>query len=62
MALQNRSPLLRRASHSVVSFITGFIAGLAVFLLLGAALTDAVFSALVLAAIVAGSRTLLAIN
>jgi len=62
MSIRTRFPLLGQASHSAISLVSGFVAGLTVFLLLGARLNDAVFSALVLAAVVAGSRTLLVTN
>lgn len=62
MSTQGRSPLVRRASHSAVSLTAGFLAGLLLFLVLGAATNDAVFSAFALAVLVAASRTLLDTN
>jgi len=62
MSTHRRSPVARRASHSAVSLAAGFLAGLVLFLGLGAAVNDAVFSALALAALVAASRTLLGTN
>jgi len=62
MSTRRESPLVRRASHSAVSLAAGFLTGVVLFLALGAALNDAVFSALTLAALVAASRTLLGTN
>ncbi|WP_276272868.1 hypothetical protein [Haloarcula litorea] len=42
----------------MLSLVGGFVAGLAVFVALGAATDDAVFSALAAAAVVAVSRSL----
>ena len=51
-------PVVERASHGAVSLLAGFLAGLALFLAIGAATGDAVFSALGLAALVAVTRAL----
>jgi len=58
MSTANRLPTIERASHGVVSLAAGFLAGLALFLAIGASPSDAVFSALVLAALVAVTRAL----
>ena len=52
------NPVVRHASHGVVSLTAGFLTGLLFFLALGAAADDAVFSALALALLVAVSREL----
>lgn len=58
MAIRNRRPLARRATHGVVSLTAGFLAGFVLFVAVGAATNDAAFSALVLAVVVAASRFL----
>jgi len=58
MSTATRVPVAERASHGVVSLAAGFLAGLALFLGIGASTSDAVFSALALAALVALTRTL----
>ncbi|QIO23997.1 hypothetical protein [Haloarcula sp. JP-L23] len=52
-------PIGPRVSHGAVSLVTGFLAGLALFLAIGATAGDAVFSALSLALVVTVSRTLI---
>jgi hypothetical protein len=47
-----------RAGHGAVSLTAGFVAGLALFLAIGAATGDAVFSALSLAVLVTVGRYL----
>lgn len=51
-------PVVERASHGVVSLAAGFLAGLSLFLAIGASTGDAVFSALAIAALVAITRSL----
>ncbi len=58
MSTANRLPAVERASHGAVSLVAGFLAGLGLFLAIGASTGDAVFSALVLAALVALTRAL----
>ncbi|MBX0323727.1 hypothetical protein EGH21_11880 [Halomicroarcula sp. F13] len=58
MATAGSRPVHRRVSHGAVSLVAGFLAGLALFLAVGAATDDAVFSALSLALVVAVSRAL----
>lgn len=58
MVTARQTHVLRHASHGVVSLTAGFLTGLLFFLALGAAINDAVFSALALALIVAVSREL----
>jgi len=58
MSISSRRPVLQRVSHGAVSLVAGFCAGLALFLAIGAAMGDAVFSALALAALVAVSRSM----
>jgi hypothetical protein len=50
--------VVSRASHGAVSLTAGFIAGLVMFLAVGAATGDAVFSALSLAVLVTLGRYL----
>jgi len=45
-------------THGAVSLTAGFLAGFALFVLIGAAVDDAAFSALALALLVTLSRTL----
>jgi hypothetical protein len=61
MAIRNRQPIARRATHGVVSLTAGFLAGFVLFVAVGAATNDAIFSALVLAVVVAASRSLWAL-
>jgi len=49
---------VERASHGAVSLTAGFLAGVTLFLAIGASTGDAVFSALVLAVAVAATRAL----
>jgi len=58
MSTARPNPVVRRASHGVVSLTAGFCTGLLFFLAIGAAADDAVFSALALALLVAVSRGL----
>jgi len=58
MSTVSRLPTVERASHGILSLVAGFLAGLALFLAIGASTGDAVFSALALAALVAVTRTL----
>lgn len=58
MSTASHRPVVERASHGVVSFAAGFLAGLVLFLAIGASTGDAVFSSLALAATVAVTRTL----
>lgn len=58
MSTANRPPVVRRVSHGAVSLASGFLAGTGLFLAIGASTGDAVFSALALSALVAGTRTL----
>lgn len=58
MSTEGRRPIARRATHGAVSLTAGFLTGIALFVVIGAALNDAVFSALVLAIVVAVSRVL----
>jgi len=58
MSTASRLPVVERASHGAVSLVAGFLAGLALFLGIGASTGDAVFSALALAALVAATRAL----
>jgi hypothetical protein len=57
MSIARRRPV-ERASHGVVSLAAGFLSGFVLFLAIGAATGDAVFSALSLAALVAVTRGL----
>jgi len=58
MSFASRRPLLAQASHGALSLTAGFVAGVALFLAIGASPTDAVVSAASLAALVALVRTL----
>jgi len=58
MSTARPGPVVQRASHGALSLVAGFLAGLVLFLAIGAATGDAVFSALALAALVAVTRTL----
>jgi len=58
MSTESRRPIARRATHGAVSLTAGFLTGIVLFVVIGAALNDAVFSALVLAIVVAVSRVL----
>ena len=58
MSTATRTPAVERASHGALSLVAGFLAGLVLFLAIGASTGDAVFSALALAALVAVTRTL----
>ncbi|MDS0283412.1 hypothetical protein [Haloarcula onubensis] len=53
---------VERVSHGAVSLAAGFLAGLTLFLAIGASTADAVFSSLALAALVAVTRTLTRVN
>lgn len=58
MSTASRLPFIERASHGALSLAAGFLAGLVLFLSIGASTGDAVFSALALAALVAATRSL----
>ena len=58
MSTASYMPVVERASHGVVSLAAGFLAGLSLFLAIGASTGDAVFSALAIAALVAITRSL----
>jgi hypothetical protein len=58
MSTASHLPVVERASHGAVSLFAGFLAGLALFLGIGASTGDAVFSALALASLVAVTRVL----
>ncbi|MFC6863705.1 hypothetical protein ACFQGE_09535 [Halomicroarcula sp. GCM10025817] len=56
MAILARPSVARTTRHGTVSLVAGFAAGLALFLTVGAALDDAIFSALALAVLVTVHR------
>ena len=58
MSTATRTPAVERASHGALSLVAGFLAGLVLFLAIGASTGDAVFSALALASLVAVTRAL----
>jgi len=58
MSTANPLPAVEQASHGAVSLAAGFLAGLGLFIAVGASTGDAVFSALALAALVAVTRAL----
>ncbi|WP_135304045.1 hypothetical protein [Haloarcula amylovorans] len=58
MATAEPLSVTRRASHGVVSLVAGFLTGFALFLTIGAAPNDALFSAVSIALLVALSRSL----
>lgn len=58
MSTASRRPVFQRASHGALSLVAGFLAGVVLFLAIGASADDAVFSAFALAALVAATRTL----
>ena len=58
MSTARQPAVVERASHGVVSLVAGFLSGFVLFLAIGAATGDAVFSALAIAGLVALTRTL----
>ena len=56
MSTAPSGPVVRHASHGAVSLLAGFLTGFALFVAVGAATTDATFSALVLALFVTLTR------
>ncbi|NLV14995.1 hypothetical protein [Haloarcula argentinensis] len=58
MATRTRAAVSHSTRHGVVSFLGGFVAGYLLFVAIGSSPSDAVFSALTLAALVAAWRVL----
>lgn len=58
MATASRSKVGWTTRHGTISFVAGFLAGLALFLAVGAPADDAIFSATVAAALVTTLRFL----
>lgn len=58
MAAANRTRVVRTTRHGTISFVAGFLAGLALFFAVGASTDDAIFSAVALATLVTVRRSL----
>ena len=58
MATASRQRVTRTTRHGMVSLTAGFLAGVVLFIVIGASVNDAVISALSLATIVTVSRLL----
>lgn len=57
MSIATRDGVAQTTRHGTVSFVAGFLAGLALFLAVGATPADAVFSAVAAATLVAVRRS-----